>query len=696
MTQAPNNTFNSAAEHSAHFINTNGQLISFEGAQKPAQAAHNFTDMLQDIAQTAPKFIRHIIALNQSVLGTKKTQDILQQSIIADSQSEALKAQIAAYDLNEITAYLCYSYSDKITHLTQNYATAEQILDQWTALHKNTAKIYDFPAFQDYYLKHPLNVSGAPLEKDHGNDDRFALETPLFRACLKSPYSSYSKLFSDYKSPQTPDAPFKKELLTDMQRARIVCPDQQVYDFIKNASHHNPNSAIHQNSDQNLGATLEDNRIIAPKKMTGHRVFFQKFALPTDDTQRGSLVELQILPQSIMDANDVTHVLMDKADDLLNVPRPTLTARFHANFLYNICSYIHRNCAENGGFQNAANEGLVPRETVLNMMLSDQRPETLSAALTVQNTAQTILNATKNGINCEELNETLLEQIEFAANKAVKNWTQAESSIHALAEQIDQRIELIIGNKTKVSPKSCREASILKEVQGLIYDQAIDTNIYPNLKHTHANTQRTTELNSLFIAHPELTDSIVQLVDVTEQQTMNAILGHKPNASPIIYHCLGLVNQELMNQSPDKKALSQALNRSATHSGTQPYTQSRDDTEQNQNILSRKRNIEYYRNSHSGKDTKNENYIGVQRDIFGNINVAVEFKNGHIKRLDMPKLKNKFSHSFVPVTAPSYDMPESIRKDIAKRIVKFSPDFETSSNSRGSQASPLSPPPHLS
>ena len=46
MTQVPNNTFNSAAEHSAHFINTNGQLISFEGAQKPAQAAHNFTDML--------------------------------------------------------------------------------------------------------------------------------------------------------------------------------------------------------------------------------------------------------------------------------------------------------------------------------------------------------------------------------------------------------------------------------------------------------------------------------------------------------------------------------------------------------------------------------------------------------------------------------------------------------------------------
>lgn len=692
MSKAPN-TFNSVAEHSVHFINPDAQLSSFEGTRKPAQEASRLAEILQDITETAPKFIRHLVSLNQTVLGEKKTLEVLQAYILENSGSEALKAQICTYDLEEITQYLCYSYSDKIQQIKDSYAISEEILDQWTAQHKNTAKIYDFPAFQDYYLKHPLNVSGAPLEKDHGNDDRFALENPLFRVCLKSPYSSYSKLFSDYKSPRTPETPFKKELLTDMQRARIVCPDQQVYDFIKNASHHNPNSITHENSAHNLGATLEDNRIVAPKKMTGHRVFFQKFALPTDSTGRGALVELQILPQSIMDANNVTHILMDKADDLLNVPRPSLSARFHAHFLYNICSYIHKKCAENGGFQQFVDKKREPNETVLNMMLADQRPETLSAVLTVQNTAQDILKATKNGMDCSALNEILLEQIAFASNKAVQNWTSTENNIHALSEQIDQRIELILGQKTKVSPKNCREASLLTDVQNLIYDQAIDTNIFPNLKSKSTQAPRSSELSALFITHPELTDKIIQLVAVTEQQTMDVILGHKPNANSIIYHCLGLVNQELMNQSPDKKALSQALNKSASHRPNLPYGYGSNDTMQYHDILNRKRNVEYYYNSHSGNGAKNDNYIGVQRDIFGNINVAVEFKNGHIKQLDMPKLKNKFAHSFVPVSDPSQDIPESIRKDIAKRIVKFSPDSSASSNSCGSQTPSYTPPP---
>jgi hypothetical protein len=680
------NIFNSAAEYSAHFVNPDAQLAFFEGEHKPAQAATRFSDMLQDIEDTAPKFIRHLIALNQHVIGDKKTLAALQETALGKNPSEDFKTQIESYSLDELTRYISYSYSDKITQLKDDYITSEDILDQWSAQHKGTKKIYDFPAFQDYYLKHPLNLRGTPLEKDHGNDDRFAIDSPIFRVCLKSPYSAYSKLFSDYKSPKTPDTPFKKELLTDIQRARIACPDQQVYNFIKAASHHNPASLTHQNSAQNMGAVLEDNRLVAPKKMTGHRVFFQKFALPTDHSERGALVELQILPQSIMDANDITHILMDKADDLLNVPTPSLNARIHASFLYNICSYIHKNCAESGGFQKLVGEGLDPHETVLNMMLSDQRPETLSAAITVQNTAQNILKAIKSGRNCDELNQIFLKQIEFAANKSVANWGSTESNIHSLFKQIDARIDLLIGSETKVSSKDYREASILREVQGLIYDQAMDTNMFPHLQPPSAECKNSHELKAILIQHPELTDAVTQLITVTEQQTIGIVLGHTPQAAPIIYHCLGLVNQELMSQAPDKKALTQALNKSASQQRSQGSAAgSESDNDPYQSIFNRKRKVEYYHNTLSRKDASYDNIIGVQRDIFGNINVAVEFKNGRIKKLDMPSLKNKFAHSFVRVNDPANDIPESVRKDIAKRVVRFSPDIaETASASSAS------------
>jgi|TARA_R110002126_G_scaffold13118_3_gene56841 hypothetical protein len=675
MSKKPN-IFNSAAEYSAHFINPDAQLSLFEGEYKPAQAATRFSDMLQDIEDTAPKFISHLIAINQQVLGEKKTLSALQETVLGEDSSEGFKEQIEALSFDQLIQYACFSYSDIVEQIKNDYITSEEILDQWSALNKGSPQIYDFPAFQDYYLKHPLNTRAIPLEKDHGNDSRFAIDGPLFRICVKSPYSAYSKLFSDYKSPKTPETPFRKDLLTDIQRARIACPDQQVYDFIKVASHHNPSSLTRQNSAQNIGAVLEDNRLVAPKKMTGHRVFFQKLTLPTDKSERGSLVELQILPQSIMDANDITHILMDKADDLLNVPAPSLNARFHASFLYNMCSYIHKSCAEDGGFQKLVGEGLDPHETVLNMMLSDQRPDTLSAVITVQNTAQDILKAIKNGQSCEEINEVFLEQIEFAAYKSVANWADAETNIQNLFNQIDDRIHLLIGTDTKISSKDYREASILMEIQGLIHDQAMDTNIFPHLKPPSTKCKGTRELKTMLIKQPGLKEAVEQLVAITQQQTMDIVLGHTPKATPIIYHCLGLVNQELMTQAPDKKALSQALNKSASWYNSQASADSADhESDQYHGIFNRKRNVEFYRNTASRKDAAYDNFIGVQRDIFGNINVAVEFKDGRMKQLDMPSLKDKFAHSFVRLLDPAADMPESIRKDITKRIVNLSFDM---------------------
>ena len=662
--------FNIAADYSPHFMNQEANLAFHEGESRPQQTAQRFDEMFQDIQETSDKFVQHLFDVSRTVLGEKRLKAALKEIAITPDTPQALQDAINSYELDQLIPFISASYQSKIEDLKDSYVMAEAVLDDWVEQHKDTERIYSFPAFQDFYLQHPLNTTNEPLAKDHGNDDRYAIEGPLCRICLKSPYSAFSKLFSDYKSPETPETPFKKELLTDIQRARITCPDQKIYEYIKIASHHNPSSALRANSADNMGAILEDNRLVAPKKMTGHRVFFQKFALPTDSTDRGSVVELQILPQSILDSNDITHILMDKADDLLNVPAPSLSARIHANFLYNMCSFIHRRCAEYGGFQRLVGEGLDPNETIHKMMLDDQRAEVYSAAFGVENKVEDILLSIRNGDDYSDETEELLEQVEQAVHKSVTNWSRSKIQIYDLFRQIDARIELISGDDTKKSAKDLREASILCDVQRLIYDQAQDTNIFTNLRLPRNASDDTDNLMELMQADPDLALSVQNLVQATEAQTTSVILGHSPSAAPLIAHSLGIVNQELIKVAPDKRALSQALNKSASNP-SQSGSSLNNDTYGN--LLNRKRNIEFYSNALSkNKDPNANNYIGVQRDIFGNINMAVQFKNDELIRLDMQTLKDKFAHSYERVGHSHEDVPSDIRKKIGQKIFRFS------------------------
>ena len=661
--------FNSVANYNVHFLNPKASLQYFDGEKRPQQNATNFTDMFEDIRDTAPKFLTHLIQINSAVLGKEKTKSILKEAAIHEDSSPILKDIIEKCDLDALTDYYITLYNDKLERIENLYNEAEDILDLWVEEHKGSAKIYDFPAFQDFFLKHPLNKTGAPLDKDHGADERYALETPLFRICLKSPYSALSKLFSDYKSPDTPDAPFKKELLTDIQRARIVSPDANVYGYIREASHFNKDGLLTKNSADNIGATLEDNRLVAPKKMTGHRVFFQKFNLPTDRSNRGSMVELQILPKSIMDVNDITHILMDKADDLLNVPHPSLTSRIHANFLYNLCSVLHRRCAEIGGFNKLVGAGLAPVETILNMMHNDQRPEVTSAVLSTEIAVENILLDIRNGRDISNDTETLLETAEAAVKKSIKNWRSSEGGIYNLLSQLDDRIELIIGDKTKHSAKDQREAEILQVAKRLIYDQVSDTNILPPLHVTNNTSANTDSLKNLLAStDPAEREAAEKLVQITETTTINVILGYTPNASRIISHVLGLVNAECLRNAPDKRALSEALNKYAVN------THTADDTAQEhyEHLLNRKRNIEYYANQLSNSTGSIDHYIGIQRDIFGNINTAVEYKGGNLRHIDTQRLKNMFAHSYERIQDPVNIVPAEVRKEIAKKVVRHS------------------------
>ena len=674
--------FNNIADYNVHFLNPKATLQYFDGEKRPQQNAKRFSDMFQDIGETAPKFIQHLIKINRNVLGEDRTIDALKAAALSDESAGTLQEFIAQSDLKTLSGYLCQLYSDKIDRIAQLYTEAEDILDDWTAEHAGTAKLYDFPAFQDYFLKHPRNSTAAPLDKDHGADDRYALETPLFRICVKSPYSAFSKLFADYADKNNLQQPFKKELLTDLQRARIVCPDQNIYAFMKEASHYSKNGLLHKNSADNMGAVLEDNRLVAPKKMTGHRVFFQKFSLPTDNTTRGSLVELQILPQSIMNVNDLTHILMDKADDLLNVPSPSLEARIHANFLYNLCSLTHRRCAQIGGFNKLVAEELDPKETILNMMHNDQRAEVTSAVLACEIALEDILVDTRNGQDISDNTINLLNCAEQAVKKSVKNWQSSEGNIYKLLAQIDARIDLV--SSVKASKKDEREAQLLSETKRLIYDQVSDTNILPPLNVTDKTSADITALKEILTGDDDgLSDTAQKLISLTENMTTEIILGHTPDASRIIFTSLGLANAECVKNAPDKHALMQALNKSAVDSAAIADAQRQEHYE---NLLNRKRNIEYYANELSRDNDSIHHYIGIQRDIFGNINTAIEYKEGQTRQIDTQRLKNMFAHSYERVKDPIETIPENIRKDIARRIVRFAfaPDADSPQ---------LSPPP---
>lgn len=674
--------FNNAAIAAPHFMNPEADLVTHDGEIRPQQKATNFADMFQDIYETSDKFVRHIIDVHQNVAGEEKLRESLLEIALRPDTPDNTAKTIEAYSTDELTDYVCLLYGQKIYDLEEKYTQAENILDDWIQQNKGQDKVYDFPAFLEFHIKHPDNIYAEPLAADHGNDERYALENQLCRICLKSPYSAFSKLFSDYKSPETPDTPFKKELLTDIQRARIVCPDQHVYEYIKQATHHNPKSALRRNSADGMGAILEDNRLVAPKRMTGHRVLFQKFALPTDSTERGSVVEMQILPQSIMDANDITHIIMDKADDLLNVPDPDVEARIYANFLYNMCSFIHRRCAEHGGFQRLVGEGFDPNETIHRMMLEDQRPEIYSAVFQVEKTIEEMLADIRNGRDYEGRMPLLLLNIDSAVEKAVSTWKKSEDQIQQLFDQIDARIDLIAGPNAKTSAKDHREASLLKDVQRLIYEQAMDTNIFEHLKPPANASDNTDNLMDIIVAHPELCEMVENLVEQTESLTTSVILGHPPNVSSITAHCLGLVNQELIASTTDKKALTQALNKQASQSRLDDIANAYNET--TKNLLDRRRQIEFYGSALTPQKGQSENaYVGIQRDIFGNINLAVEYKNGDLKQLDMQKLKDKFQKSYEKIDNPAQNVPDDIRKKIGQKMFRFSQIAERDNNNAG-------------
>ena len=672
--------FNVSAEQNAHFVNPDAHMIHFDSEDKPAQRALTFTDMFQDISESAPLFIQHLVQINTQVYGEQRTLEGLKEIALRPNSSEYLAERIDTFDLKEASAYLGQLYRLKTEAIKASYVTAETILDEWTASYKSTAKLYDFPAFQDYYLKHPLNLNREPLEKDNGSDDSFSIEGSLFRICIKSPYSAFSKIFSDYKSPDTPDTPFHKEFLTDLQRARIASADSQIHDFIRAASHHNPRSAIHDNSAQNIGATLEDNRLIAPKKMTGHRVFFQKFALPTSSTERGSIVELQILPQSIMNVNDITHILMDKADELLNVSEATLEERIEANFLYNLCNLIHKECAEMGGFQKLVGEGFEPETNILNMMKADQRQVVNTHAHIIQGTVTTILNRIKNGKDYSNQTTELLNQAHNAATKSVAIWRQAEEPLNQIFETLDKRIEALTNNQQKHSSKDYREATILQDAKRLLYEQVMDTNMFPELKPSPIRLTDTRPLYSILVSAPELSEYVESLVSVIEEQAINTVLGHKPNAAPIISYSLGLANHECRKHAPDNKALSQALNKSAAiTSKTALYDDEApiNDRKHYSSILNSRKHIDFYGNALARRKNDSDSFIGVQEDIFGNVNFAVQYKSGALKRLDLNQLQAKFVHSYEKLKTPRIDVPTPIRRMISGEIQNLSEQKNT-------------------
>ena len=184
----------------------------------------------------------------------------------------------------------------------------------------------------------------------------------------------------------------------------------------------------------------------------------------------------------------------------------------------------------------------------------------------------------------------------------------------------------------------------------------------------------TRPLYEILFHHPDLNEHVENLVDVIEKQAINIILGHKPSAEPIISHSLGLVNQECRKHAPDNKALSHVLNKSAA--ATSAYALYDDaptnDKKHYSSILNSRKHIDFYGNALTLGKNAGDSFIGVQEDIFGNANFAVQYKNGTLHQLDLSQLQSKFTHSYEKLKTPRIDVPTDIRRKISGEIQNLS------------------------
>ena len=123
--------FNSVANYNVHFLNPKASLQYFDGEKRPQQNATNFTDMFEDIRDTAPKFLTHLVQINSAVLGKEKTKSILKEAAIHEDSSPLLKDIIERCDLDALTDYYITLYNDKLERIESLYNEAEDILDLW-------------------------------------------------------------------------------------------------------------------------------------------------------------------------------------------------------------------------------------------------------------------------------------------------------------------------------------------------------------------------------------------------------------------------------------------------------------------------------------------------------------------------------------------------------------------------------------